>query len=790
MVAFNAGNLSLANLTVQGVGAGAGAWARQGSTINLSGNSLININANANPTYYTLQTAYLITSSGSVGSIFVVTSGSPIGGLLSNGGTINSTGTTVNVTSTNGVGAYAALNSAESFVNMTNNIINTTGTSSFGIEAGENGRITGSNTTVTSSGGGAALFVLAFNTGYGSIALTNSIAQSQGANTSGLASLNLSSSFTTLASLTNSHLTSEDDAVILGFGGPFSVTSTGSTLVAQNGLLIDAQLNSFAPQQTVVNLSASQSQLSGNAHADSQSNVNMSLLDNTFWSGASLDATNIGLDSSSTWSVTANSNVTQQVSNNGLISFTLPSPGFKTVTTQNYSGTGGTIALNTYLGGDDSPSDQLIINGGTATGNTSLFVTNTNGPGDVTVANGILVVDTINGGTTSTNAFNLSNPGGYVAAGPYAYTLFRGSRDTSNPEAWYLRSTLNCQPGSKDPLCSGPDPDEEPNFRPEVSLYTALPSMALFFGQTLLDTLHERVGDENDLNYGKRFNQSWSGTWTRIIGQHGQNDGDRLGVYGTGPKFNYNLGAIQLGHDFYRGESGDGSRNHIGVYGAGGHLSGDVTHVTTQQRAGNDTLTNYSVGGYWTHFGPSGWYLDGILQGSWYNAKGASLYLPALRTDGNGIAASLEGGYPFVYKNTIIEPQAQLIYEGISFGNGSDVAATVKFQNVDSLIGRLGIRFARTWQWDNTVDYKRLIAWVRPNFWYNFQGSPQTLFSYEDGYLPFLSEIGGSWLGINAGVDAKVTQAISIFANATYENRITGSNSYAYNGKLGVRTVW
>ena len=61
---------------------------------------------------------------------------------------------------------------------------------------------------------------------------------------------------------------------------------------------------------------------------------------------------------------------------------------------------GSTLALNTFLAGDDSPSDRLVINGGTATGNTGIVVTNAGGPGAVTAGDGILVVDTTNGGTT------------------------------------------------------------------------------------------------------------------------------------------------------------------------------------------------------------------------------------------------------------------------------------------------------------------------------------------------------------------------------------------------------
>ncbi len=76
--------------------------------------------------------------------------------------------------------------------------------------------------------------------------------------------------------------------------------------------------------------------------------------------------------------------------------------------------------------------------------------------------------------------------------------------------------------------------------------------MALLYGRTLLDTLHERVGDEEaDLRNQPRLNGVAAGAWGRVIGQHGNNEGDPLGVFGSGPKFDYNIGAFQGGQDCF-----------------------------------------------------------------------------------------------------------------------------------------------------------------------------------------------------------------------------------------------
>ena len=106
----------------------------------------------------------------------------------------------------------------------------------------------------------------------------------------------------------------------------------------------------------------------------------------------------------------------------------------------NYTGQDGLLRLNTVLAFDNSPSDKLIIDKGAADGTTGLDILNNNGAGAQTVADGILVIEALNGATSSTGAFSLAEP---AVAGPYEYFLFRGSKDgTTAPDNWYLRSEL------------------------------------------------------------------------------------------------------------------------------------------------------------------------------------------------------------------------------------------------------------------------------------------------------------------------------------------------------------
>lgn len=136
---------------------------------------------------------------------------------------------------------------------------------------------------------------------------------------------------------------------------------------------------------------------------------------------------------------------------------------YRTVTVDKvYSGDAGVIALNSYLAGDGSPSDRLVINGGSASGSSALMVKNAMGPGDLTTGNGILVIDAVNNGTTTADAFAL---GAAVIAGPYEYLLYRGSVDASAPDSWHCVRTSTAQPPARRrrPV---PRPHPHPRRRP------------------------------------------------------------------------------------------------------------------------------------------------------------------------------------------------------------------------------------------------------------------------------------------------------------------------------------
>jgi len=588
----------------------------------------------------------------------------------------------------------------------------------------------------------------------------------------------------------------------------FGTAAAPNTLTMTGGTLISSQASAIQAAGGILNISAAAgAQISGPQflNALNGSVVTLSASASSLTGAAFTDAistSNVTLANNSRWNLTGSSNLTNLVNDPSVIQFSSPIgdptllSSYKTLTVVNYIGMGGIIGLNTRLDTDGSPSDRLVINGGAASGNSLLRITNTGGGGAVTTGNGILVVDTINGGTTATGAFALA---GEVAAGPYEYRLFRSSVDASNDQAWYLRSTINCTLSPSDPECQGPSPPPPgpvPDFRPETSFYAAIPSLALLYGRNLLDTLHERVGDEEDIRGRTDLHQSTpnTGMWGRIVGTTGQQNNDSAGIFGAGPQYKYDFLGLQAGQDLFRSEHADGSRDHAGVYFAVGGARGHVTHF--DGALGTDSFQAYTLGGYWTHFGPTGWYVDTVLQGTYYDVLGGVSQIPGalqISTNGRAVAASVEGGYKFnLPQGYFIEPQAQAVYQNIDLSGAQDAAAQIRFANVDSLAARVGARFGRTWSLDDAQagGFARTItAWLRPNLWHEFRGDPLTQFSSDTGFIPFRSDLGGSWGELNAGINGQIDRYTTLFANASYQQRFEGK-TYAYDGKLGIRVNW
>ena len=504
----------------------------------------------------------------------------------------------------------------------------------------------------------------------------------------------------------------------------------------------------------------------------------------------SIDPAAMTIDATSLWNVTASSSLTS-LSNAGTVAFVAPSgdptlaSGYKTLTALSYVGAGGVVSINTYLGADNSPTDKLLINGGSATGHTSLVVNSTGGFGALTVGNGIEVVEAVNGATTAPGAFTLGNR---VAAGAYQYQLYDGGNAArgGNPadQNWYLRS----------------------GYRAEVPLDMAIPALASRFGLDMLGTYHDRVGEEGALDSAApppAGSNAAAGVipdelgklagWGRVFGETGSVKPGATGFdsfVNDGPSYSFGLSGFQTGVDLYRRVNADGSQDAAGLYVGAGAATGSVSQVTGGA-AGDLLMDGYAVGGYWTHRGPSGWYVDAVAQGVRYdNVAANSVYGEALKSNGWGFAASLEGGYPIALGYGLtIEPQAQAIYERITMHGGQDNFGLIDFGDVDPLYGRIGGRLTHPWALDNGAAIE---TWARADLWHAFGGEANTTFSTLSGADPAAlgASLGGTWAEFGLGASSRIVRNVAVFASADYNLAVDGGRGHSYDGRIGIKVAW
>jgi autotransporter family porin len=653
----------------------------------------------------------------------------------------------------------------------TNSVINTRGAGAHGAYSLSNGEFTAGVPSVislenvsTSTSGAKAHAAMAENDAR--IEADRITLNATGAESAALA-LRGSNVYTPQATVNNSILRNIDGGT-LDTRGPASLQLSGSS-VGGSGIWLDAAASPDAAGNAQIDLSGSV--VSGSAITAAGSKSDVTLRD------------------TSIWRLSGQSNLSNLRNDASVIDFSAPQGGsFKNLTVNNYRGDNGTIALNTYLLSDDSPSDRLIVDGGQANGSTNLQIKNAGGAGALTTGNGIQVIDAINGGTTQPEAFRLLSQ---VKAGPYEYTLHRASQDNSNEQAWYLRSTKDAPIVPVDPDAPAhpiPVLPQEPNYRAETSLYQGIPAMALHYSRAMVDTLHERVGEERR-----------RATVDPLLDEDEETAGPSLGwgrvIYSNGKdsavSFNhdYSVRAFQVGIDFYHSEDTLGRTNQVGLSLGMGGVNGSVEH-THGQYAGTDGLRAISLGGYWTHYTPTGSYIDSVLQFHRFKAEATPGDMDKLKTRGHGVTASVEVGRPFILdqdKEMYIEPQAQVVYSKSKIDGAHDDAANVRFDDVDSLTGRLGVRIDKDWFRENDKgELQRINAWVRPSVWHEFKGQPETEFSSAAGYVPFTNDMRGTWGELNLGIDYQLNERTSLTGSVGYQKAFEG-DSRSFEGILGIK---
>lgn len=470
----------------------------------------------------------------------------------------------------------------------------------------------------------------------------------------------------------------------------------------------------------------------------------------------------------------------------------------------NYVGQNATIAMNTYLGGDGSASDKLVVSGGTASGSSTLKVTNVGGPGAQTTGDGIQVVQAANGATTNAGAFSLS--GGTVSAGAYTYFLAKGGTANGTGDSWYLRNTVPpkpqppvVEPGQPTPPTeppvtpaegtpgsiveavdnAGADGKPEPIYRPEVPLYAEAPAVARQLGLLQIDTFHDRQGEQGLL----AENGSVPASWARVWG--GKSDIKQKGD--VTPSFDGTVWGMQVGQDLYADTTAGGHRNHYGFFLGFSRAVGDVNGFALAQQdmgVGSLQVNAYNLGGYWTHIGPGGWYTDAVVMGSALTVRTHSNDNVSGSTNGNAFTGSVEAGFPIALGYGLtLEPQAQLVWQYLSLDKFNDGVSDVTWNNGNTFLGRIGARLQYAFD-SNGVSWK---PYLRVNVLRSFGSDDKTTFGGSTTIGMQVAQTAGQ---VGAGLVAQLTKRGSVYATVSYLTNLGGEHQRTITGNAGVRWAW
>jgi outer membrane autotransporter protein len=488
-----------------------------------------------------------------------------------------------------------------------------------------------------------------------------------------------------------------------------------------------------------------------------------------------------------------------------------------------YISNGGALKLDTVLneGGAATLSDTLVVDGTSigANGATQTFVHNANGPGALTTGDGILVVQVLDPSRSAAGAFALS---GEVRGGPFDYRLFQGGLNGSNPQDWFLRSDFTIgppEPLPPDPLPPDPPspspPGVDPIIGPELATYGVVQPIARQLGVTTLGTLHDRIGDT--LTYGvgpcaasganivrKGYElppqaancdtYGWfPSAWGRVFGE---SVNGRYSAFAN-PSASGQLIGFQVGLDIWRDSLAPGHSDRAGVYAAYANGNADVTGLVTNpaatgyvlQHTGTVNLNAVSGGAYWTHYGPSGWYLDAVAQGTIYSGSAATQFT-SLDTTGYGFIASLEGGYPIALPplgpGFALEPEAQVLWQTVKFDQSNDAFGNVALNSTFGWVGRLGLRA----KWDVVGSNGELWQpYLRANLWQNWGADASTSF----GGFPVQLLEASRQLELGGGLTTKVSANLSFYVNGDYLFAVgdtDGGKRNGIRGAAGLRYTW
>jgi opacity protein-like surface antigen len=203
--------------------------------------------------------------------------------------------------------------------------------------------------------------------------------------------------------------------------------------------------------------------------------------------------------------------------------------------------------------------------------------------------------------------------------------------------------------------------------------------------------------------------------------------------------FHQSFAGFQLGQDAARLNFGDGWNLHLGTTAGYLETSGDITQGNIQGGAFNSTTQAPFVGTYGV-LTKGNFYIDGLARYDYFqtNLNSPTANVFDEKVDAYGLTLAASTGYNYKIPNTqyFVEPSLGVVWSketidpinvasplpsatgpaGFAAGNYS---GTTQISDINSLIGRAGLRVGTTWETGNLV----LQPFAAASVWHDFSGN-------------------------------------------------------------------
>lgn len=545
----------------------------------------------------------------------------------------------------------------------------------------------------------------------------------------------------------------------------------------------------YANAGQITSLTNGKYTITGDILADNNGLIDLSMTDRSIFTGTSQSTgstdgiINLAISgSTSIWDMNGDSSLTGlRLADNATLKFNHADTSFKTLNvTENYTGTGGRIVMNTALGDDNSLTDKLVISGNTS-GSTLVKVNNIGGNGGLTN----LGIELIQVQGASDGEFVQD---GRIIGGAFDYFLKRGD-DTKGADVknWYLTSVYTPtepepepEPGEKPNPKPKPEPEPEPvrTTRPETASYAE----NLRAANTLFVTrLHDRNGH---LPYIDPLTgeQQISALWMRQVGGHSRIRDTRNQFKTTSNSY-----VLQLGGHLID-EINDNGEWILGVMAgyANNHNSTDARLTGTSSKG---RVNGYSLGVYGTWYqnkvDETGGYVDLWTLYNWFNNTVEGKGLSSEKYDSDGFTASIEGGYTFKLSdnqgvNYYVQPKAQAVWMGVKADNHRESSGIeVRGTGNDNVLTRLGIR-AFFKDDSKTKDETNLQPYMEANWIHNTES-----FGVNMGNYQVTQDGTKNTFEAKLGLSGQINKKVSLWGDVTQQ---IGSRHYSDTaGMVGIK---